>query len=217
LEAAEVHNRLIFANRQEAGRRLAEALDDLAGVPDVVVLGLPRGGVPVAHAVARALGAVLDVFVVRKVGAPSQRELALGAVASGGALVLNDEIVRQLGVDRARLDAIVDLERAVVAKRDVLYRGDRPPLDVDGRTLIVVDDGLATGATMRAALSALRARNPATLISAAPVAPTDVFDTLSAVADRVVVVETPEHFYAVGSWYRDFRQVSDDEVRELLA
>jgi putative phosphoribosyl transferase len=195
---------------------LAEALGDLAGVPDVVVLGLPRGGVPVAAEVAAALGAPLDVFVVRKLGAPGQRELALGAVASGGTIVLNDEIVRHLGVERARLDSIIAAERAIVDERDRAYRGDREPLDVAGRTVVVVDDGLATGATMRAALAALRVRDAGTLIAAAPVAPPDVFDVLRGEADRVVVLDTPEQFLAVGSWYRDFRQVSDDEVRELV-
>jgi len=216
LKGVEVHNQPIFANRQEAGRRLAEALDDLAGQPGLVVLGLPRGGVPVAREVATALGVPLDVFVVRKLGAPSQRELALGAVASGGTIVLNDEIVRHLGVDRARLESIIAEEQAVVDERDRAYRGDREPLDVEGRTVIVVDDGLATGATMRAALAALRTRHAGTLVAAAPVAPPDVFDMLRREADRVVVVDTPDRFLAVGSWYRDFRQVSDDEVRSLV-
>jgi putative phosphoribosyl transferase len=216
LEAVEVHNRLIFTNRQEAGRRLAEALGDLAGVSDVVVLGLPRGGMPVAHEVAAAIGAPLDVFVVRKLGAPGQRELALGAVASGGTTVLNDEIVRHLGVTRAELDSIIAAERAVVDERDRAYRGERAPVEVEGRTVVVVDDGLATGATMRAALAALRDRNAGALVVAAPVAPPDVVALLSDEADRVVVLDAPERFNAVGVWYGDFRQVSDDEVRQLL-
>jgi predicted phosphoribosyltransferase len=195
---------------------LAAALGDLAGIPDVVVLGLPRGGVPVAYEVAVAVGAPLDVFVVRKVGAPTQPELALGAVASGGTIVLNDEIVRHLGVSRAQLDSIIATEQAIVEERDRVYRGERTPADVDGRTVVVVDDGLATGATMRAALAALRERNAGTLIAAAPVAPPDVVAMLSQAADRVVVLDAPENFNAVGAWYRDFRQVTDDEVRNLV-
>jgi putative phosphoribosyl transferase len=195
---------------------LAEALGDLAGVPDVVVLGLPRGGIPVAHEVAIAIGAPLDVFVVRKLGAPSQRELALGAVASGGTIVLNDEIVHHLGVNRTQLDSIIAAEKAIVDERDRAYRGERQPIDVEGRTVVVVDDGLATGATMRAALAALRERNAGTLIAAAPVAPPDVVAVLMREADRVVVLDAPERFTAVGVWYRDFRQVTDDEVRGLV-
>jgi putative phosphoribosyl transferase len=216
LEANEVHNQLIFANRQDAGRQLAEALGDLAGDRDVVVLGLPRGGVPVAYEVATAIGASLDVFVVRKLGAPIQRELALGAVASGGTIVLNDEIVRHLGVDRTQLDSIIAAERAIVDERDRAYRGERKAIDVEGRTVVVVDDGLATGATMRAALAALRERSVGSLIAAAPVAPPDVVAMLNQEADRVVVLDAPERFNAVGAWYRDFRQVSDDEVRALV-
>jgi predicted phosphoribosyltransferase len=216
LELSEVHNPLIFANRQDAGRQLAAALGDLAGVSGVLVLGLPRGGVPVAHEVAEAIGAPLDVFVVRKLGAPHQPELALGAVASGGIIVLNDEIVRQLGVDRTQLDSIVASERAVVSERDGAYRGDRPALAVEGRTVVVVDDGLATGATMRVALAALRAQNAGALVAAAPVAPPEVVAMLEDEADRVVVLAAPERFIAVGAWYRDFRQVTDDEVRSLV-
>jgi putative phosphoribosyl transferase len=216
LEANEVHNQLIFTNRQDAGRRLSEALGDLAGVPGVVVLGLPRGGIPVAYEVAAGIGAPLDVFVVRKLGAPTQRELALGAVASGGTIVLNDEIVRHLGISRAQLDSIIAAEQAIVDETNRAYRGERTPTDVDGRTVVVVDDGLATGATMRVALAALRERNVGKLIAAAPVAPPDVVATLHEAADRVVVLDTPENFNAVGAWYRDFSQVSDDEVRSLL-
>jgi predicted phosphoribosyltransferase len=195
---------------------LAVALGDLAGAPHVVVLGLPRGGVPVAYEVAAALGAPLDVFVVRKLGAPTQPELALGAVASGGAVVVNDEIVRHLGVDDAHLAAIVEAERVVVDGRDRTYRGGRGPLPVDGRVVVVVDDGLATGATMRAALAALRQRGVASLVVAAPVAPPDVVVMLRREADRVEVLASPEQFVAVGAWYDDFRQVTDEQVRNLV-
>jgi putative phosphoribosyl transferase len=153
---------------------------------------------------------------VRKVGAPQQRELALGAVASGGTIIMNHEIVRELRVDPAELDAIIMAERATVEERDRAYRGDREPLAVEGRTVVVIDDGLATGATMRVALAALRERNAGTLVAAAPVAPTEVIAILNAEADRVEVLASPEPFNAVGIWYDDFRQVTDDEVRSLL-
>ena len=169
-----------------------------------------------AHEVAVALGVPLDVFVVRKLGAPGQPELALGAVASGGTVVLNDEIVRYLDVDRARMDSIIATERAVVDERDRAYRGTREPVAVVGRTVVVVDDGMATGATMRAALAALRKRGVGLLVVAAPVAPPDIVALLNEDADRVAVLATPERFVAVGAWYDDFHQVSDDEVRRLL-
>jgi putative phosphoribosyl transferase len=217
LKPLEVHNRSIFANRQEAGRELAAMLGDLAGDADVVVLGLPRGGVPVAREVADALGAPLDVFVVRKLGAPSQPELALGAIASGGVVVLNDEIVRHLGIGAAQLQPIIDAQRAEVEARDHLYRGDRPPLALGGRTAVLVDDGLATGATMRAAVAAVRQQGAASVIVAVPVAAVEAVELVRHEADRVVVVATPRDFVAVGLWYRDFLQVSDGEVRRLLA
>jgi putative phosphoribosyl transferase len=169
----------------------------------------------VAAEVARSIGAPLDVLVVRKLGAPMQRELALGAVASGGMVTLNDEIVDQLGVSANAIAAIIAEERAIVDRRDLLYRGDRAPVEIGGRTVVVVDDGLATGATMRVALMALRPR-AARLVAAAPVAPPETVEMLQGLADHVAVLATPEQFVAVGSWYRDFRQVSDDEVSALL-
>jgi putative phosphoribosyl transferase len=170
----------------------------------------------VAREVADALRLPLDVFVVRKVGAPGQPELALGAVASGGSLVRNEDIIRQLGVDPARLDAIITATRAEVDDRDRTYRGLRAPIDVDGRTAIVVDDGLATGATMRAAIAALRDLGVRDVVVAVPIAPADSLASLRADADEVVVVAAPERFVAVGSWYDDFRQVSDTQVTDLL-
>ena len=216
LEPGQVHNRPIFANRQEAGRRLAVTLADLAGAADVLVLGLPRGGVPVAAEVSQALGVPLDVFVVRKLGVPSQPELALGAIASGGTVVLNDDIVYRVGIDEIRLRTIVDTGRAEVDARDELYRGGRPPLDIDGATVVLVDDGLATGATMRAAVAAVRQRSATSVVIAVPVGAPEAVEMLRAEADRVEAVSTPPDFVAVGLWYRDFRQVSDDEVRRLL-
>ena len=216
LEPIEVHNRTIFANREDAGRQLAALLDDLRGRSDVLVLGLPRGGVPVAHAVAHALGAPLDVFVVGKLGAPQQPELALGAIASGGTMVLNDDIVRALGVDAARLQPIIDAQREEVEARERRYRGDRPPLDLRGRTVVLVDDGLATGATRRAAVGAVRSA-ASVVIVAVPVGAPESVAMLRREVDRVEAVSTPSGFSAVGLWYRDFHQVSDEEVRRLLA
>ena len=216
LEPCEVHTLPIFANRQDAGRQLAVAVGDLAGAADVVVLGLPRGGVPVAAEVANALGVPLDVFVVRKLGVPRQPELALGAIASGGTIVLNDDIVRLVGIDDAQLRSIVDAQRAEVEARDHLYRGTRPPLDLSGKTVLLVDDGLATGATMRAAVAAVRRRSAASVVVAVPVAAVEAVAALRAEADRVEALSTPPDFVAVGLWYRDFQQVSDDEVRRLL-
>jgi putative phosphoribosyl transferase len=206
-----------FRNRTDAGRQLAEKLVAYADRGDVLVLALPRGGVPVAFEVAQALGAPLDVFVVRKLGVPGYEELAMGAVATGGVRVLNDEIVRGLGISDHQIDAVVARELHELARRERLYRGDRPPPDVAGRTVILVDDGLATGATMRAAVAALRQRQPARIVIAVSTASPDTSEALKAEADDVVCAMTPEPFFAVGHWYEDFTQTTDDEVRELLA
>jgi predicted phosphoribosyltransferase len=206
-----------FRNRTDAGRQLAEKLAAYADRPDVLVLALPRGGVPVGFEVARALGALLDVFLVRKLGVPRYEELAMGAVATGGVRVLNDEIVRGLGISEREIDAVVARELQELARRERLYRGDRPPPDVAGRTVILVDDGLATGATMRAAVTALQQQQPARIVIAVPTASPDTSEALKAEADDVVCAMTPEPFFAVGHWYEDFTQTTDDEVRELLA
>jgi predicted phosphoribosyltransferase len=206
-----------FRNRNDAGRQLAEKLAAYADRPDVLVLALPRGGVPVGYEVARALGAPLDVFLVRKLGVPGYEELAMGAVASGGVRVLNDEIVRGLGISEHGIDVAVAREMEELARRERLYRGDRPPPDVAGRTVILVDDGLATGATMRAAVAALREQQPTRIVVAVPTASPDTCEVLKAEADDVVCAITPEPFFAVGHWYEDFTQTTDDEVRELLA
>ena len=206
-----------FRNRTDAGRRLAEKLAAYANRPDVLVLALPRGGVPVGCEVARALGAPLDVFLVRKLGVPGYEELAMGAVATGGVRVLNDEIVRRLGISEHEIDAAVARELQELARRERLFRGDRPPPDVAGRTVILVDDGLATGATMRAAIRALRQQQPAHIVVAVPTASPDTCEALKAEADDVICAMTPEPFFAVGHWYEDFTQTTDDEVRELLA
>jgi predicted phosphoribosyltransferase len=206
----------LFRDRRAAGRRLAAALGRYAGRPDVVVLALPRGGVPVAHEVARALGAPLDVFVVRKLGVPGQEELAMGALATPGVRVLNEPVVRGLGIPLHVIDAVARQEEAELARRERLYRGDRPPLDVRGHTVILVDDGLATGATMHAAVRALRQRQPARIVVAVPTAAAEACEALETEADDVVCAVTPEPFYSVGLWYDDFEQTTDDEVRALL-
>jgi predicted phosphoribosyltransferase len=205
-----------FRNRTDAGRRLAEKLAAYANRPDVLVLGLPRGGVPVGFEVARALGAPLDVFPVRKLGVPGYEELAMGAVATGGVRVLNDEIVGGLGISEHEIDAAVARELEELARREQLFRGDRLPPDIEGRTVILVDDGLATGATMRAAIQALRQQHPAYIVVAVPTASPDTCEALKAEADDVICAMTPEPFFAVGHWYEDFTQTTDEEVRDFL-
>ena len=205
-----------FDDRADAGRRLAELLDDYRSDPPPLVLALPRGGVPVAFEVATRLDAPLDVLIVRKLGMPGDEELAIGAIASGGVTVLNDDLIDALAVPPNVVDAVAARERAELVRREQAYRGDRTGLDVAGRTAIVVDDGLATGATMRAAVLALRRLSPSSVVVAVPVAARQALADLAAVADRCVAVATPSPFFGVGLWYRDFSQTSDDEVRELL-
>src|ERR1700716_3452581 len=207
----------LFRDRREAGRLLAEKLAPYANRPDVLVLALPRGGVPVAYEVARALGAPLDVFVVRKLGVPGYEELAMGAVATGGVRVLNDQLVERLGIPEDMIDAVAARERQELARRERLYRGGRRPPDVRGRTVILVDDGLATGATMHAAIQALRQQNPARIVVAVPTASPETCEEMKAWADDVICAITPEPFDAVGRWYRDFSQTTDEEVGALLA
>ncbi|HEY2539540.1 MAG TPA: phosphoribosyltransferase [Stellaceae bacterium] len=206
-----------FRDRREAGRLLAAKLAAYANCPDVVVLALPRGGVPVAYEVARALQAPLDVFVVRKLGVPGYEELAMGAVATGGVRVLNDQIVRSLHIPEYVIDRVEAEEREELGRRERAYRGGRPPLDVRGRTVILIDDGLATGATMRAAVSALRQLGPARIIVAVPTASPETCDELKAEVDEIVCAIAPVPFHAVGYWYEDFTQTTDEEVRDLLA
>jgi predicted phosphoribosyltransferase len=207
----------LFRDRTEAGRLLAARLEKFAGKPDVMVLALPRGGVPVAFEVARALHAPMDVFIVRKLGVPGHEELAMGAVASGGVRVLNDHVVAGLGIPEYVIDAVVNWETEELKRRERLYRGDRPPADVRGKTVILVDDGLATGSTMLAAVQALRQQGPARIVVAVPVASPDTCELMKAYVDEIVCAATPEPFYAVGLWYEDFSQTTDEEVRELLA
>jgi predicted phosphoribosyltransferase len=206
-----------FRDRGEAGRLLATKLAAYANRPDVIVLALPRGGVPVGYEVARALGAPLDVFIVRKLGIPGHEELAMGAVATGGVRVLNEPIVRALGIPDYVIDAVTAWERQELERRERLYRGDRPPPAVQGRTVILVDDGLATGATMHAAIEALRRQQPARIVVAVPTAAPEVCDALRAEVDEVICAITPEPFHAVGLWYEDFSQTTDEEVRDRLA
>lgn len=207
--------KLPINDRATAGRHLAGALRSYAG-QGVIVLALPRGGVPVAAEIARQLGADLDVLIVRKLGAPGQRELAIGAIASGGVRVLNDDIVSQLGLSDAEIDALTQSEMRELERREELYRGNRPRAAIAGRCVLLVDDGIATGATMRAGIAALRKLNPARIVVAVGVAPKDTVQILEQEADEVVCLAMPEPFWAVGRWFVVFNQVSDDEVKEML-
>lgn len=206
-----------FRDRREAGRLLAQRLGAYKGRADLLVLALPRGGVPVAFEVARELEAPLDVLLVRKLGLPGHEELAIGAVATGGIRVLDEDLLAQFGISEEMLGPIVEREQRELLRRERAYRGAAPPRDVRDKTVILVDDGLATGSSMRAAVLALRQRAPARLVVAVPVAPPSSCTALREQADDVVCARTPEPFAAVGQWYEDFSQTSDEEVRELLA
>jgi predicted phosphoribosyltransferase len=188
-----------------------------ANRPDALVLALPRGGVPVAYEVARALGAPLDLFIVRKLGVPGYEELAMGAVATGGERVLNDDVVAGLRIPDYVIEAVAASEQQELARRERLYRGERPPPDIRGRTVILVDDGLATGATMLAAIKALRQQRPARIVVAVPTGSPETCEQLKKEADDVICATTPEPFHAVGLWYEEFSQTTDEEVRDLLA
>jgi len=195
---------------------LATTLQEYANRDDVVVLALPRGGVPVGFEVAKALHAPLDVFVVRKLGLPGQEELAMGAIASGGVRVLNSDLLRALRIPEEVVDQITQEEQRELERREREYRDERSPIDVRGKTVILVDDGLATGSSMRVAVLALKQKEPAQVVVAVPVAPADTCAELQSVADKVVCAVTPQPFLGVGQWYEDFSQTSDEEVRELL-
>jgi len=206
----------IFRDRTEAGRALASALKHFEDDPDVLVLALPRGGLPVAVEVARALGAPLDVFVVRKLGVPGHEELAMGAIASGDRITLNDDVVSEAGVRQHEIDEVVGRERRELLRRERAYRGERPPPTIEGRTVILIDDGLATGASMRAAVLSLREQRPKRLVVAVPVAAARTCGELRREADEVICFRSPEPFLGVGVWYADFSQTTDAEVSALL-
>jgi putative phosphoribosyl transferase len=205
-----------FTNRTEAGRRLADDLREYAGRDDALVLALPRGGVPVAFEVARALGLPMDLFLVRKLGVPGHEELAMGAIASGGVRVLNEEVVRMFSPPEDTIARVAAQEQEELERRERAYRGGRRDLHLEGSTVILVDDGLATGSTMRAAAQAVRAQDPARIVVAVPVAAAETCDELRREVDEIVCTLTPDPFRAVGIWYDDFAQTTDEEVRELL-
>lgn len=205
-----------FEDRRDAGRQLAAELRQYAGRPDVIVLGLARGGVPVANEVARALDLPLDIFIVRKLGVPGHEELAMGAIASGEVQVLDDRLIRTLHIPPSAVTNVITQERRELERRETAYRSGRLAPDVTGRTVILVDDGLATGASMFAAISALRKANPAKIVVAVPVAAPEVCSAMRRVADECVCVLTPAQLYGVGAWYTDFSQTNDSEVRTIL-
>lgn len=209
---------MLFQNRAEAGRLLAEQLQPrYANCPTLLVLALPRGGVPVAFEVAHALAAPLDVFLVRKLGVPGEEELAMGAIASGDVRVLNEDVIRALGLSEEEIEGVTENERRELERRERVYRDNRPFPNLKKRTVLLVDDGLATGATMVAAVTAIRKHNPAVIIVGVPVAVPEVCQQFAALVDDIVCAMTPEPFYGVGHWYKDFSQTTDDEVRLLLA
>lgn len=207
---------MIFENRVDAGRQLAQKLKKYAGRKNVVVLGIPRGGVPVGFEVANALKAPLDIFLSRKLGVPGQEELAFGALASGGIRVLDRELIRELGISGEDIERATRTVKKELERRERLYRGDRPPLRVAGKIAVLVDDGIATGSSMRAAIQALQQMGPAQIVVAVPVAPARTCDSLRPEVDELVCIQAPELFWAIGQFYEDFSQVTDQEVTELL-
>src|SRR6266550_3540482 len=207
---------MVYRDRTEAGKYLAAQLAHYANRDDLLVLALPRGGVPVAYEVATALNAPLDIFLVRKLGVPRYEELAMGAIATGGVRVLNDDVVRQLRIPASVIDSVAADELRELERRERAYRGNRPEPDVGGKTVVLVDDGLATGSTMRAAAAALRLQNPARIVVAVPVSAPQTCNEYRMGVDEIICAATPEPFLGVGQWYRDFSQTTDDEVRELL-
>ena len=205
-----------FKDRRDAGRKLAQRLSRYAEQPKILILALPRGGVPVAYEVARALGARLDIFIVRKLGLPGHEELAMGAVASGGVRILNRDIIRMFSIPDEVINFVVKRELQELQRREKLYRGNRPGPEVRDQTVILIDDGLATGASMRAAITGLRAQGPARIVVAVPAAAPEVCEAFREEVDEIVCAITPEPFYGVGRWYEDFTQVTDEEVKVLL-
>jgi putative phosphoribosyl transferase len=207
---------VIFRNRKQAGQRLAKKLTAYTEQLDVLVLALPRGGVPVGFEVASSLHVPLDVFTVRKLGTPGQEELAMGAIAPGGVRVINHEVVRAMMISEVTIEEVVQREQEELERREKAYRGDRPKLEIKDKTIILVDDGLATGASMRAAVHAIRKQSPKKIIVAVPVGAASTCMSFNDLADEVICLETPEPFYGVGAWYDDFSQTSDEEVRTLI-
>lgn len=207
---------MIFANRVEAGRHLARKLQKYAGRKDLIVLGIPRGGVPVAFEVANALGAPLDIFLSRKLGVPGQEELAFGALATGGIRILDRDLVLELGISEEEINRVTRTVQAELERRERVYRENRPPLRLEGKTALLIDDGIATGSSMRAAIEALRQTKPARVVVAVPVAPLRTCDRLRSEVDELICAYAPESFFAIGQFYEDFSQISDEEVTELL-